>query len=1006
MELKEQIKLHAAASKQATSIPSGCKACERKGIPIFPLRVAAVPKGLLNSNWQPNVPDQGVDLQGGEFKYALRTLRAGYLYVLLDNVVWQGYEVTDEGHLRQFTPLAMPEGESIRPLTRVCRTQNHEIVAGFINIDEKCQHAALAFSSDPWSKEVLQAYANGKCPETRFTHIDVSALKANPANVPAARIMDSSLVMLKQNVAEFAVNHLPNIGDMENGISGGAHGFYPRMDRNKQNALSDHISRMENQYECKNITAVVLNDAVGVVQELNIGRLQLIEAYQAQIGKPEILHKHFISEAIARYMRSLEEVITKNSEARYERPSSGYPMAFNEVMSKENVAKLSFNEQYERLKKSYNEADRAAFAAQYKLNADYWKRRIKAVGGDLAIWYQSRKWLDVIKDDYAPERYPTSWAKQFATITACIQGGATDQEMDNVWKEWIKLPNSPAYAGLLVNQPSALESLYNSGANYSNLKTFAGSDEIGNYLKSPWIQNAIAARLTALSGSASRVMLKLDDTARAGYSHMVEGSIYATTGYQPILFKIETVVGKAQQYIRELGLLSPAMVENKTPFAAISRGGATSATEALMAITDKHLLERPVTLYLSSLKSLEEQRIPLNKHAGTNPEKVAVEPLGNPKQIPRFKGVNVADIVFDTDINRVNIEKVMKERASRYASGNGLGIILSAGMLCLQLNDWNTNAKNLKNAIGDDMDLRLKYYINRLMVLSASAEIAGFGRMLALKNNAETLGANYVHPLIKAGGVIAGVSSIVDGVRIAILSQNASKAGDEEAATLYGLAALVTITGGSISTVGAVLGLFTLFGPTGIGAFLILSGTLIALQADQLRSTAFEVWLRRCCFGIPRHQDVRWYANNLEDLKDALTAFNAIVNGMVAEVGFGGLYDIQGTHYTKLAIHLSFPAGKEATSAWELRLTAGAENTLMLAETHNIPAKADNRQQAPASTFLSQDYQRSVQDNTLDIRAEIWVNENRYKNATLEINYWPDKNDQHYQQSLLVKAEN
>ncbi|WP_300000903.1 toxin VasX [uncultured Cedecea sp.] len=75
---------YAEASEQAASTPSGCKACQRTGVPVFPLRVAAVPKALVNSGWKPVVPRQNVELAGGEFKYALRTLRMGYLYVLLD----------------------------------------------------------------------------------------------------------------------------------------------------------------------------------------------------------------------------------------------------------------------------------------------------------------------------------------------------------------------------------------------------------------------------------------------------------------------------------------------------------------------------------------------------------------------------------------------------------------------------------------------------------------------------------------------------------------------------------------------------------------------------------------------------------------------------------------------------------------------------------------------------------------------------------------------------------
>ncbi|WP_372242407.1 toxin VasX [Pseudomonas sp. CM25] len=43
-------------------------------------------------------------------KLGLRTLRMGYLYVLLDQQVWHGYEVSAQGHLRYFNPYEPQDG--------------------------------------------------------------------------------------------------------------------------------------------------------------------------------------------------------------------------------------------------------------------------------------------------------------------------------------------------------------------------------------------------------------------------------------------------------------------------------------------------------------------------------------------------------------------------------------------------------------------------------------------------------------------------------------------------------------------------------------------------------------------------------------------------------------------------------------------------------------------------------------------------------------------------------
>nr|NLU60175.1 hypothetical protein [Pseudomonas sp. BIGb0427] len=71
-----------------------CTVCQRQGLPILPLRKAVVPRLAHESP----LPDDNT-------RMGWRTLRAGYLYVLLDRQVWQAYQVTPDGYLRQFNPL-------------------------------------------------------------------------------------------------------------------------------------------------------------------------------------------------------------------------------------------------------------------------------------------------------------------------------------------------------------------------------------------------------------------------------------------------------------------------------------------------------------------------------------------------------------------------------------------------------------------------------------------------------------------------------------------------------------------------------------------------------------------------------------------------------------------------------------------------------------------------------------------------------------------------------------
>ncbi|PVZ36863.1 toxin VasX, partial [Pseudomonas sp. URIL14HWK12:I11] len=105
-------------------IPVGrCATCQRSGLPILPLRTA----------FAPPAGDIEADVTSARLG-RLRTLRQGYLYVLLDAQVWQAYAVTEQGLLRQFVPLQMPL-DPPAPIAEHCIRENHHLPASFINID-------------------------------------------------------------------------------------------------------------------------------------------------------------------------------------------------------------------------------------------------------------------------------------------------------------------------------------------------------------------------------------------------------------------------------------------------------------------------------------------------------------------------------------------------------------------------------------------------------------------------------------------------------------------------------------------------------------------------------------------------------------------------------------------------------------------------------------------------------------------------------------------------------
>lgn len=128
-----------------------------------------------------------------------------------------------------------------------------------------------------------------------------------------------------------------------------------------------------------------------------------------------------------------------------------------------------------------------------------------------------------------------------------------------------------------------------------------------------------------------------------------------------------------------------------------------------------------------------------------------------------------------------------------------------------------------------------------------------------------------------------------------------------------------------ISTTG-LLGL----GPAGWATLLIIAGVTLAFIADELRTTAFEHWLRRSCFGIPASEfhGFVWRARSLEDLAESVVEYRAIVSGMVADIAFASALDvvtgnttIDAVAHRRLDFRVSLRGWQEERSGWSLTLT-------------------------------------------------------------------------------------
>lgn len=138
-----------------------CKNCNKSGLAILPVRYAVVPKHVAVS-LPPAIGTKVADISLQHHKYALRTLRQGFLYLFYEkharggHIKWEVYSVSIGGTLwKQFSINAIETIEGER-----CSRKEHRMPASIIAIEspEKCGKIWMAFSEHAWSSETFKTF--------------------------------------------------------------------------------------------------------------------------------------------------------------------------------------------------------------------------------------------------------------------------------------------------------------------------------------------------------------------------------------------------------------------------------------------------------------------------------------------------------------------------------------------------------------------------------------------------------------------------------------------------------------------------------------------------------------------------------------------------------------------------------------------------------------------------------------------------------------------------------
>ncbi len=171
----------------------GCDNCNKAGLAILPVRYAVLPKGMSAKLPAALKAPQVKSIALQHHQYALRTLRAGFIYVfhekrwgfhaipeLAINFAYEAYSVNEKGFLsKQSGAVAARSIEN----EKACNQESHYAPTSVIAIKnpEKAGVVWIAFSEHKWSRETLEEYGkDAKLRAQRMQKIEPATLIGTP----------------------------------------------------------------------------------------------------------------------------------------------------------------------------------------------------------------------------------------------------------------------------------------------------------------------------------------------------------------------------------------------------------------------------------------------------------------------------------------------------------------------------------------------------------------------------------------------------------------------------------------------------------------------------------------------------------------------------------------------------------------------------------------------------------------------------------------------------------
>ncbi|SUD75938.1 Uncharacterised protein [Pseudomonas putida] len=556
MTLSQRI---AIATAEAGLPSDQCMACERQGLPILPLRRALVPDA------RPGCVTTVAGSLHVSARMGLRTLRLGYLYVLLDQQVWHAYEVSEQGHLRRFNPYEPSDGLPAS-LPEKCVNENHDIPSAFLNIDtDRYGTAWLAFSSDAWPVSVLNAYKKGQAPAHRFEGVDLTQARNNPELLGMAMTPDN--LQIDKDVFEYA----------QRGCSpfDSAHGFHSRWLR--RFAMRGYLVNAMNRHKLENgVLAVVLDDTVGLIQELNHQRLNWVVKRQVWREDPMRAYQLQTSQILQVIRATQREWAAQKVPSLEPMAGRGPFVPIDPTVERPRMVEQAMKDSDDKLEQRYHEPQRAAFQAGYDQQEAEFQRYIDKDARAYAVLFDTPMFKVAEQYDYDGD-HRESGVAYAKTMALCLGGGITEAIVpgaaaaagtsETLWLKWLEDPDSPPYRALLMRDRMLLAGLLpsfsaaetinwnDSDKLYSMLSKIIASDDAGLHMRNT-LKQAIAETQGALNAASQRLSPNLPPGIQTAVRHLNSATQFLYNGVHLIELEVKMKLGEyyalQSAHLREL----------------------------------------------------------------------------------------------------------------------------------------------------------------------------------------------------------------------------------------------------------------------------------------------------------------------------------------------------------------------------------------------------------------------------------------------------------------------